>query len=107
MAEDVPGVVVPPEIVKRMDEAGDKDGQQEAGVAIALEMVEKLKNTPGINGMHVMAVHWEEIVPRLVEESGVPRPAIRSLAEVGGPPPEAKKPAPVPPGGTPAVQVAG
>jgi methylenetetrahydrofolate reductase (NADPH) len=107
MAEDVPGVVVPPEVVKRMDEAGDKDGQQEAGVAIALEMVEKLKNTPGINGMHVMAVHWEEIVPRLVEESGVPRPAIRSLAEAGGPPPEAKKPAPVPPGGTPAVQVAG
>jgi len=94
MAEDVPGVVVPPEIVKRMDEAGDKDGQQAEGVAIALEMVEKLKNTPGINGMHVMAVHWEEIVPRLVEESGVPRPAIRSLAEAGGPPPETKKPAP-------------
>jgi len=94
MAEDVPGVVVPPEIVKRMDEAGDKDGQQAEGVAIALEMVEKLKNTPGINGMHVMAVHWEEIVPRLVEESGVPRPAIRSLAEVGGPPRETKKPAP-------------
>ena len=23
--------------------------------------------------MRIMAVHWEEIVPRLIEESGVPR----------------------------------
>jgi methylenetetrahydrofolate reductase (NADPH) len=77
MAEKVPGVVVPPELVKRMDEAGDAEAQQETGVAIALDIIEKLKNTPGINGMHVMAVHWEAIVPRLVEESGVPRPVIQ------------------------------
>jgi len=81
MADDVPGVVIPPAIVKRMDEAGDKEGQQEEGVAIALEMIEKLKQTPGISGMHLMAVHWEDIVPRLVEESGVPRPVVQSLAE--------------------------
>jgi methylenetetrahydrofolate reductase (NADPH) len=83
MADEVPGVVVPPEIVKRMDAAGDKEGQQEEGVAIALEIIEKLKNTPGINGMHVMAVHWEAIVPRLMEEAGVPRPVVHSLDEVG------------------------
>ena len=71
MAEEVAGVYIPPEIVKRMDAAGeDKIAQQETGVAIALEMIEKLKNTPKIAGMHVMAVHWEEIVPRLVTEFG-------------------------------------
>jgi methylenetetrahydrofolate reductase (NADPH) len=79
MMGEVPGVVIPPEIVKRMDEAGDKEGQQGEGVAIALEIIEKLKNTPGIRGMHIMAVHWEEIVPRLVEESGVPRPVVQDL----------------------------
>ncbi len=69
MAEDVPGVVIPPEIIARMDAAGDdKDAQQEAGVEIALEMIDKLKSTAGISGMHIMAVHWEDIVPRLVEE---------------------------------------
>ncbi len=78
MADDVPGVVIPPEMVKRMDDAGDKNGQAEEGVSIALEIIDKLKNTPGLNGMHIMAVHWEAIVPRLVEESGVPRPAIQS-----------------------------
>jgi methylenetetrahydrofolate reductase (NADPH) len=71
MAEEVPGVVVPPEIVKRMDAA--TDAKQE-GVAIALEIIEKLHHTPGIHGMHIMAVHWEEIVPTLIEQSGLPRP---------------------------------
>jgi methylenetetrahydrofolate reductase (NADPH) len=74
MAEEVPGVVIPPEIVARMDAAEGKEAQQETGVAIALEMIEKLKNTPGLAGMHIMAVHWEAIVPRLIEESGLPRP---------------------------------
>lgn len=75
MADVVPGVRVPAEIVNRMDAAGDdKEKQSETGVEIALEMIEKLQNTPGINGMHIMAVHWESIVPRLVEEAGLPKP---------------------------------
>jgi len=71
MAEEVPGVVVPQAIVKRMDEASNP---QEEGVQIALEIIEKLKKTPGIRGIHIMAVHWEEIVPRLIDESGLPKP---------------------------------
>jgi methylenetetrahydrofolate reductase (NADPH) len=81
MADEVPGVAIPAEIVKRMDEAGDREGQQEEGVAIALEMIEKLRRTSGLNGMHIMAVHWEAIVPRLVEESGIPRPVVDKMPE--------------------------
>lgn len=83
MADEVPGVYVPPEVVARMDAAGDdKKAQEETGVAIALEMIEKLKNTPGINGIHIMAVHWEDIVPRLVTEANLPRPTFKDMAEV-------------------------
>jgi methylenetetrahydrofolate reductase (NADPH) len=71
MADDVPGVVIPPEILRRMDNASD---EKEEGVAIALEIIEKLRSTPGIHGMHIMAVHWEEIVPRLIQEAGLPKP---------------------------------
>jgi methylenetetrahydrofolate reductase (NADPH) len=81
MAEEVPGVVIPDEIVKRMDNAGDAEGQQEEGVTIALELIEKLRRTPGLNGMHIMAVHWEAIVPRLVEESGIPRPVMDKMPQ--------------------------
>jgi methylenetetrahydrofolate reductase (NADPH) len=74
MADEIPGVVIPQSLLKRMDEAGDKDGQQEEGVAITLELIEKLRNVTGINGLHIMAVHWESIVPRIVESAGLPRP---------------------------------
>jgi len=44
MADDVPGVIVPKSIIDRMDAAGDdKEAQEEAGVQIALEMIEKNK----------------------------------------------------------------
>lgn len=79
MAESVPGVHVPPAVRARMQAAGeDKAAQQETGITIALELIEKLRSTKGIHGMHIMAIHWEEIVPRLVEESGVPKPAPRA-----------------------------
>lgn len=82
MADQVPGVVIPPELVQRMDNAGDKEGQQAEGAAIALDIIEKLKNTPGINGIHLMAIHWEDIVPRLVQDAGIPRPVYRNWSQV-------------------------
>jgi methylenetetrahydrofolate reductase (NADPH) len=76
MAKDVPGVVIPDEMVQRMiraGETGDTEAQQETGFQMALEILEKLKGTPGISGTHIMAVHWESIIPRLVEEAGLRR----------------------------------
>ena len=84
MADGVPGVVIPPQIVARMDAAGDdKDAQQETGVTIALEIIDRLKALPGIRGLHIMAVHWEEIVPRLVAE-GELRGARGAVVEMVG-----------------------
>jgi methylenetetrahydrofolate reductase (NADPH) len=80
MAANLPGVIIPPAILKRMEEAGDPQAQQEEGIAIALAMMENLKRTPKISGIHVMAIHWEEIVPRLVKESGLHRPTIEEKA---------------------------
>jgi methylenetetrahydrofolate reductase (NADPH) len=80
MANEVPGVVIPDSMVKRMTGAADKEAQQEAGFEIAVELLEKLKATPGISGTHIMAVHWESIVPRLVEETGL-RPAFQAPQE--------------------------
>jgi methylenetetrahydrofolate reductase (NADPH) len=76
MAADVPGVVIPEGMVKRMTEAGDREAQQAAGFQIALGILEKLKATQGIRGVHIMAVHWESIIPRLVDEAGL-QPANR------------------------------
>ena len=69
MDKEVPGVHIPEKLLKRMEAAGDK--AEEEGVQIALEIIEAVKNKQGVNGIHIMAVGWEEIVPRLVKEAGL------------------------------------
>ena len=51
-----------------MENASD---QQEEGVQIALELIETIKGKEGVNGIHLMAVGWEEITPRIVTEAGL------------------------------------
>ena len=81
MANEVPGISIPKHYLKRMDEAGDKVSQEQTGIAIALELIEKLKETTGINGIHIMAVHWEQIVPHLVKEANIPNPIYSTLEQ--------------------------
>jgi methylenetetrahydrofolate reductase (NADPH) len=69
MNNDVPGVFIPDKLMKRMEAAGD--GAEEEGVQIALEIIEAVKGKQGVNGFHIMAVGWEEIVPRIITESGL------------------------------------
>lgn len=74
MRDYVPGITMPEEIVTRME--GAKSGKEE-GLKIALEIIDQVKEIPGVHGVHVMAVGWEEIVPQLVERAGLlPRPAL-------------------------------
>jgi methylenetetrahydrofolate reductase (NADPH) len=69
MDREVPGVTIPAKLIKRMEAAGD--GAEEEGVQIALEIIEAIRNKQGVNGIHIMAVGWEEIVPRIVTEANL------------------------------------
>ena len=72
MRDYVPGVSVPDEIVTRMKGA---ESAKEEGLKIASEIIEQLKEMPGVHGIHIMAVNWEEAVPEIVEKAGLlPRP---------------------------------
>ena len=74
MRDYVPGVAVPDEIVTRMEKS---EAPKEEGVKIILEIIEQLKDMPGIHGIHIMAVGWEDIVSEVVEKSGLmPRPVV-------------------------------
>jgi methylenetetrahydrofolate reductase (NADPH) len=69
MHYEVPGVFIPEKLLKRLEKAGD--GIEEEGVNISLELIEALKAKEGVNGIHLMAVGWEEIAPRIVTEAGL------------------------------------
>ena len=74
MRNNVSGLSVPLEIVDRMADAKEP---KEEGIKICLETIEQLKEVEGVHGIHVMAVAWEDIVPRIVEDAGLmPRPVV-------------------------------
>jgi methylenetetrahydrofolate reductase (NADPH) len=64
----VAGVRMPRQIVERMEKSADP---QEEGIQITLEIIDRVKRLPGVNGIHIMAIGWESIVPRLVTESSL------------------------------------
>jgi len=74
MREYVAGVSVPDELLNRMEKAKDP---KEEGITIALQTIEQIKEIPGVHGVHIMAVGWEEVVPKIVEKAGLlPRPVL-------------------------------
>ena len=81
---EVPGVTIPENYMKRMQSAGDS--AEEEGIQIALELIEAVKGKQGVNGIHLMAVGWEEIVPRILKDSGL-APHAESLPETESPVP--------------------
>ena len=41
------------------------------------QIIEQLKEIPGVHGIHIMAVSWEDIVPQVTEMAGLlPRPVL-------------------------------
>ena len=66
---EIPGVIIPEKIIKRIENAGSS--AHEEGITIALEHIDKIKNKHGINGIHLMTFGCESTVQRIVDESGL------------------------------------
>jgi methylenetetrahydrofolate reductase (NADPH) len=74
MKNKVAGMDIPDEIIRRL-EGVPKDKQREEGIQICVETILRLKEIPGVSGVHIMAIEWEEAVGEIVERSGLfPRP---------------------------------
>ena len=74
MKKYVAGLDIPDELVRRMEDA---EKAREEGVRICVEIINQVREIPGVRGVHIMAVAWESIVPRIVEEAGLlPRPVV-------------------------------
>jgi methylenetetrahydrofolate reductase (NADPH) len=95
MKNNVPGILVPDEIIERMSEAGapwagkskdelTKDDKRERsqawrneGIQICVELIQQLQQINGVSGVHIMAIEWEEAVKPIVEGAGLyPRPEV-------------------------------
>jgi 5,10-methylenetetrahydrofolate reductase len=74
MRDYVSGVSVPDEIITRLEKAPKA---KDEGLKMILEIIEQLKEIPGVHGIHIMAVGWEDIVPEIVAKAELlPRPVL-------------------------------
>jgi len=76
MKSKVPGMDVPDDQINRL-KGVPKEKQADEGIKMAIEMIQELKELPGIKGFHIMAIEWEEKVSELVKGGGLyPRPKV-------------------------------
>ena len=76
MQKNVPGMEVPDEIIVRL-KGTPAEREAEEGIRIACEQIEELKQTPGISGVHLMAIEWEHRLPEIAEQAKMlPRPKV-------------------------------
>lgn len=95
MKASVPGILVPDELIERMEAAGapwaglskdqltkeDKKARSAAwqaeGIRICIELIGQIRQLVGVAGVHIMAIEWEEAVKSIVEGAGLlPRPGV-------------------------------
>ncbi len=74
MKKSVPGMDVPDALIERL-KGVPKEKQAEEGTKICVEMIQQLKEIPGVRGVHIMAIEWEQKVAEIAKAAGLsPRP---------------------------------
>ena len=68
MNDNLYGVEVPDEIVKRLEQAKDAKSESKK---ICLELIEAFKEIKGVNGVHLMGHKKEEVIAEIIKESKI------------------------------------
>ena len=70
MNENVPGIFVPQELIDEMAGAGKGKGL-EKGIEIAGRMIKQLKQEKICDGVHIMAIGKEAVIPDILSAAGL------------------------------------
>jgi methylenetetrahydrofolate reductase (NADPH) len=72
MDQNVPGVTVPEALIKRMEQVKD---QKAEGLKVTIELIQAMREIPGVRGVHLQAIEAEELLPDIIKNAGLlPRP---------------------------------
>ncbi len=70
MSDNVPGIFVPQHLIEELKSA-PKGGALNKGIEIAGRMVASLKEKGLCDGVHIMAINKEEVVPDVLQAAGI------------------------------------
>ena len=59
----VPGITVPENIIKLMETTDDP---RSTCIQISKEIISEIKDMKGIDGIHIMALGWEHLIPKMI-----------------------------------------
>jgi 5,10-methylenetetrahydrofolate reductase len=68
MRANVPGVHIPDSVIARLEGAQD---QKAEGKRLCIDIIQEVREIPGISGVHVMAYRQEQYVSEIVHDSGI------------------------------------
>ena len=68
MRDNVPGVHVPEQVIKRLEGAGRPKLE---GRRLCMELIQQIREIEGVAGVHVMAYRQEEAIAEIIDASGV------------------------------------
>jgi len=73
MIKFVPGIMVPEDVERRLRRAKEKSKEafREENVEIFGELIRGIRKTTSAAGIHMMAVGYEWVVPKIIERSGI------------------------------------
>jgi methylenetetrahydrofolate reductase (NADPH) len=86
MRNNVPGLHIPDQIDRRL-RGVPADAVADEGMRLAAEIVQMVREIPGVAGVHVMAFGYERGVPEILDQAGVgrrPDEAVPTLHLEGG-----------------------
>jgi methylenetetrahydrofolate reductase (NADPH) len=70
MRANIPGVVIPDEIIDRL-KGVTPSKQQAEGKQICVEIIQQIRVIEGVCGVHIMAYRQEELVAEIIEQAGL------------------------------------
>jgi 5,10-methylenetetrahydrofolate reductase len=95
MKNNVPGILVPDQIIQRMTDAGKpwaniptaeltkenkrdrSNAWKEEGIKVCIDLINQVREIEGVAGVHIMAIEWENAVKPIAEGAGLlPRPEL-------------------------------
>ena len=68
MRSNVPGIHIPDAVIERLEKA-QNPGKE--GTELCIEIMQRIREIPGVAGVHIMAYRREHLVREIVERSGV------------------------------------
>ncbi len=68
MRSNVPGIHIPDDVIARLEGA---ENQKREGKQLCIDLIQEIREIPGVSGVHVMAYRQEELVSEIITTSGI------------------------------------